>query len=150
MLKRKKYIILSVVVFSMICCVVIFMYKINLEVKSNPPRPMIYHDGMKFVFVGNSEKLNEDEVVEVGTVKKEVNGFPSNESEAFNIDVGTKFYVLSQNSDKIELVGYIFIRDKSEYRVGYLYYGNDAEQEEITEYFEKKENEHKNNQIKIK
>lgn len=145
MKKKTKYIISASVTLTIIL-VVIF----NLKISKIPEKPTVMYEGTKFVFVGETSELDTSEILNVGAIKSEVKEMPKENYTAFKIKEGTNLYTLKISSNKEDLYGYVFTKDKNSnlYNVGFPYYANDDEKDDITKYLDKKEKEYKDHKNK--
>ena len=140
-MKKKVKFIISAAIAITIILVVIF----NLKISRVPEKPTVMYENTKFVFVGETAELSSSELDNVGAIKSEVKEMPKENCTAFKIKEGTNLYTLKISSDKEDLYGYIFTKDKNSnlYNVGFPYYANDDEKDNITKYLDEKEKEYK-------
>ncbi|MGL5716073.1 MAG: hypothetical protein ACRCXT_14595 [Paraclostridium sp.] len=140
-MKNKTKFIISLCIVVTIIVVVIF----NLNISKVPEKPTVMYENTKFAFIGDTVELSSSEIVNAGSTKSEVKEMPKENFTAFKIKDGTNMYTLKISSDKEDLYGYIFIKDKNSdlYNIGFPYYANDDEKDSITKYLDKKEEEYK-------
>ncbi|HEY2421707.1 MAG TPA: hypothetical protein VGI04_09835 [Neobacillus sp.] len=131
---------LSILIIPLIVLVgVLLLYYFNSTKIEPPPNKMVKFENINFIFTGYTADFNTEDLELVETVKKQVNSFPEKSFEAYNIDKGTKVYLVLKTaySKNPDYKGVLVIKNNKNYLIGHPFARNNKERNDIAGWMNK-------------